>query len=40
MKPVIQVHKEGKWFVDTDLVTTVADQGRTNVGRSAVKGKA
>ena len=29
MKTVIQVHKEGKWFVAVDLVTSVADQGLT-----------
>jgi len=29
MKAVIQVRKEGKWFVATDLLTQVADQGRT-----------
>jgi predicted RNase H-like HicB family nuclease len=27
MKTIIQVHKEGKYFVATDLVTNVADQG-------------
>ncbi len=29
MKTVIQTHKEGKYFVATDLVTNVADQGLT-----------
>ncbi|TLZ69326.1 MAG: hypothetical protein E6K10_10870 [Methanobacteriota archaeon] len=29
MKAVVQVEKEGKWYVATDLVTHVADQGRT-----------
>ena len=29
MKAVIDVKKEGKWYVVTDLVTHVADQGRT-----------
>ena len=29
MKAVVQVKKEGKWCVATDLVTQVADQGRT-----------
>ncbi|HKZ48644.1 MAG TPA: hypothetical protein VJ397_07655 [Thermoplasmata archaeon] len=29
MKAVIQVRKEGKWYVATDLVTQVADQGKT-----------
>lgn len=29
MKTVIQTHKEGKYFVATDLVTNVADQGFT-----------
>jgi len=40
MKAVIQVRKEGKWFVATDLVTQVADQGRTPAKATAnlVKG--
>ena len=29
MKTIIQVHKEGKWYVAIDLVTNVADQGTT-----------
>lgn len=29
MKTIIQVHKEGKYFVAVDLVTNVADQGLT-----------
>ena len=29
MKALIDVRKEGKWYVATDLVTHVADQGRT-----------
>jgi len=29
MKAVVQVKKEGKWYVATDLVTHVADQGNT-----------
>jgi len=29
MKAVVQVRKDGKWYVATDLVTHVADQGRT-----------
>jgi len=29
MKTIIQVHKEGKWYVAVDLVTNVADQGST-----------
>jgi len=29
MKTIIQTHKEGKYFVATDLVTNVADQGLT-----------
>ena len=29
MKAVVQVKKEGKWYVATDLVTHVADQGKT-----------
>jgi len=29
MKTVIQVHKEGKYFVAVDRVTNVADQGLT-----------
>ncbi|MFA5772261.1 MAG: hypothetical protein WC974_05995 [Thermoplasmata archaeon] len=29
MKTLIQVHKEGKWYVAIDLVTNVADQGLT-----------
>ncbi|MEA1907908.1 MAG: hypothetical protein U9N43_02610 [Euryarchaeota archaeon] len=31
MKTVIQTHKEGKYFVATDIVTNVADQGFTEV---------
>ena len=27
MKTIIQVHKEGKWYVAVDLITNVADQG-------------
>jgi len=40
MKAVIQVKKEGKWFVATDLVTQVADQGTTPAKATAnlVKG--
>ncbi|HIH98532.1 MAG TPA: hypothetical protein HA346_05975 [Thermoplasmata archaeon] len=29
MKTIIQVHKEGKYFVATDIITSVADQGLT-----------
>ena len=29
MKALLQVKKEGKWYVATDLVTHVADQGKT-----------
>ena len=29
MKTIIQVHKEGKWYVAVDLITNVADQGHT-----------
>jgi len=29
MKAVVQVKKDGEWYVATDLVTHVADQGRT-----------
>ena len=29
MKTIIQVHKEGKYYVATDLITNVADQGKT-----------
>ncbi len=29
MKTIIQIHKEGKYFVAIDLVTNVADQGLT-----------
>ena len=29
MKTIIQVHKEGKFYVAVDLITNVADQGRT-----------
>ncbi len=29
MKTIIQVHKEGKYFVAVDLITDVADQGLT-----------
>jgi len=28
MKTIIQVHKEGKYYVVTDLITNVADQGK------------
>ncbi|MBM3309802.1 MAG: hypothetical protein FJY77_06045 [Candidatus Altiarchaeales archaeon] len=35
MKTVIQVHKEGKYYVAVDLLTNVADQGLTE--KSAVK---
>jgi predicted RNase H-like HicB family nuclease len=27
MKTLIQIHKEGKFFVAADLITSVADQG-------------
>jgi len=30
MKAIVQVRKEGKWYVATDLVSQVADQGRTH----------
>ena len=29
MRTIIQVHREGKWFVAVDLMTNVADQGLT-----------
>ncbi len=29
MKTLIQIHKEGKYFVAVDLITNVADQGLT-----------
>jgi len=29
MKTLIQIHKEGKYFVAIDLITNVADQGLT-----------
>jgi len=29
MKAIIDVRKEGNWYVATDLVTNVADQGKT-----------
>jgi len=29
MKTIIQVHKEGRFYVATDLITNVADQGTT-----------
>ena len=29
MKAIVDVKKEGKWYVATDLITHVADQGRT-----------
>lgn len=29
MKTIIQIHKEGKYYVATDLITNVADQGKT-----------
>ncbi len=32
MKTIIQVHKEGKYFVAVDLITNVADQGLTEEG--------
>jgi len=30
MQTIIQVHKEGKFYVAVDLVTKVADQGVAN----------
>ena len=40
VKAVIQIVKEGKWYAATDLVTQVADQGRTRKEaiRSLLKG--
>jgi len=32
MKTIIQIHKEGKYYVAVDLVTNVADQGLTGAG--------
>lgn len=29
MKTIIQIHKEGKYFVAVDIITNVADQGLT-----------
>jgi predicted RNase H-like HicB family nuclease len=29
MKAIVDVKKEGKWYVATDLVTHVADQGHS-----------
>ena len=29
MKAVVDVKKEGRWYVATDLITHVADQGAT-----------
>jgi predicted RNase H-like HicB family nuclease len=29
MKTLIQIHKDGKYFVAIDLITNVADQGLT-----------
>ncbi|RZB28756.1 MAG: hypothetical protein SRB1_01812 [Desulfobacteraceae bacterium Eth-SRB1] len=29
MKTIIQIHKEGKYFVAVDMTTNVADQGLT-----------
>lgn len=29
MKPTIQIHKEGKYFVAVDFITNVVDQGFT-----------
>ena len=29
MKTIIQVHREGKYFIASDLITNVADQGLT-----------
>ena len=31
MKAVVQVKKEGKWCVVTDVITHVADQGKTRI---------
>ncbi|MEA3254690.1 MAG: hypothetical protein U9Q22_02525 [Candidatus Altiarchaeota archaeon] len=35
MKTIVQLHKEGKYFVAVDLITNVADQGLTE--REALK---
>ena len=29
MKVIVEVKREGKWYVATDLVTQITDQGRT-----------
>lgn len=29
MKTIIQVHQEEDWYIATDLITNVADQGKT-----------
>ena len=29
MKTIIQIHKEGKYFIAMDIITNVADQGLT-----------
>ena len=29
VKAIVDVRKEGKWYVATDLITHVTDQGRT-----------
>ncbi len=29
MKTIIQIHKEGKYFIASDLISNVADQGLT-----------
>jgi hypothetical protein len=34
MKTLIEVHREGNYFVAIDLVTNVADQGLTEQGSS------
>lgn len=35
MKTVIDVKKDGRWFVATDLLTQVADQGPTRAAAIA-----
>lgn len=40
MKTVIEVKREGRWFVATDLLTQVADQGATKAAAIASLKKA
>ena len=40
MKTVIDVKKEGRWYVATDLLTQVADQGTTRAAAISALTKA